>query len=53
MDSQTLAGAISTATHGTGVGFRNLSARVAGMRIVTARATVVECDGERTCVPRA
>jgi len=42
IDLQTLAGAISTATHGTGARFRNLSAQVAGMRLVTGRGEVVE-----------
>ncbi|MEA2409449.1 MAG: L-gulono,4-lactone dehydrogenase [Thermoleophilaceae bacterium] len=36
VDAQTLAGALATGTHGTGVGFRNLSSRVEGMRLVTA-----------------
>jgi FAD-linked oxidoreductase len=36
IDRQTLAGAISTATHGTGAGLRNLSAQVVAMEIVTA-----------------
>jgi FAD-linked oxidoreductase len=36
IDRQTLAGALSTATHGTGARFANLSAQVAGMRLVTA-----------------
>jgi FAD/FMN-containing dehydrogenase len=34
IDSQTLAGAISTATHGTGAGFGNLSSQVTGLRLV-------------------
>ncbi|HEU0024408.1 MAG TPA: FAD-binding protein, partial [Thermoleophilaceae bacterium] len=34
IDAQTLAGAIATATHGTGGRFRNLSSQVVGMRIV-------------------
>ena len=34
IDSQSLAGAISTATHGTGIGFGNLSTQVAGLRLV-------------------
>ena len=34
VDPQTLAGAISTATHGTGGGFGNLSSRVVGVRLV-------------------
>jgi FAD-linked oxidoreductase len=36
IDRQTLAGAISTATHGTGTGLRNLSAQVEAMEILTA-----------------
>jgi FAD-linked oxidoreductase len=34
VDPQTLAGAISTATHGTGGGFGNLSSRVVGVRLL-------------------
>jgi L-gulono-1,4-lactone dehydrogenase len=36
VDRLTLAGAISTATHGTGGRFRNLSSQVVGVRLVTA-----------------
>jgi L-gulono-1,4-lactone dehydrogenase len=36
VDAQTIAGAISTATHGTGGRFANLSSQVTGMRLVTA-----------------
>jgi L-gulono-1,4-lactone dehydrogenase len=42
VDPQTVAGAISTATHGTGGRFGNLSSRVMGMRVVTASGAVVE-----------
>jgi L-gulono-1,4-lactone dehydrogenase len=42
VDPQTVAGAISTATHGTGRRFGNLSSRVVGMRVVTASGSVVE-----------
>jgi L-gulono-1,4-lactone dehydrogenase len=42
IDRQTVAGAISTATHGTGARFRNISAQVAGMRLVTADGSVSE-----------
>jgi FAD-linked oxidoreductase len=42
IDRQTLAGAISTATHGTGERFANISAQVAGIRLVTATGEVVE-----------
>jgi FAD/FMN-containing dehydrogenase len=45
IDEQSLAGAISTATHGTGVTLRNVSAQVRALRLVTARGTVVDVDG--------
>jgi L-gulono-1,4-lactone dehydrogenase len=45
VDAQTLAGALATGTHGTGVGFRNLSSQVEGMRLVTA-AGPVETAGD-------
>jgi L-gulono-1,4-lactone dehydrogenase len=44
IDRQTLAGALSTATHGTGARFGNLSSRVEAMRLVTP-AGVVEATG--------
>jgi L-gulonolactone oxidase len=37
---QTIAGAVSTATHGTGLRYPNLSGQVAGMRLVTADGSV-------------
>lgn len=40
VDPQTIAGAISTATHGTGAGFGNLSSQVAGLRLVGADGQV-------------
>jgi L-gulono-1,4-lactone dehydrogenase len=47
VDRQTLAGAISTATHGTGGRFQNLSARVARVRLVTAAGEVLDIrDGD-------
>ncbi len=42
VDPQTLAGAISTATHGTGGRFGNLSSRVVGLRLVDGTGTVRE-----------
>src|SRR5919108_2579332 len=42
IDRQTLAGAISTATHGTGIGFRNLSAQVEALELVLGDGTVRE-----------
>jgi L-gulono-1,4-lactone dehydrogenase len=45
VDAQTVAGAISTATHGTGGRFANISARVTALRLVTASGEVVELRG--------
>ena len=47
VDPQTIAGAIATATHGTGARYRNISAQVAGLRLVTAAGEVLECSAER------
>jgi L-gulonolactone oxidase len=44
---QSVAGAISTATHGTGATFGGIAAQVVGMRIVTGDGSVVECDAAR------
>src|SRR6185503_9498805 len=46
IDRQQLAGAISTATHGTGAGFPNLSAQVVGLRLVTADGEVRDVSEE-------
>ncbi|MBS1676316.1 MAG: FAD-binding protein [Actinobacteria bacterium] len=42
IDAQTVAGAISTGTHGTGAGLGNISARVEGMELVLADGSVRE-----------
>ena len=47
IDRQTLAGAISTATHGTGARFRNLSAQVEALELVLADGSVIGVS-ERT-----
>lgn len=44
IDTQSLAGAMATATHGTGERFPNLSANVVGCRLVTATGEVVGID---------
>jgi FAD-linked oxidoreductase len=44
IDRQTIAGAISTGTHGTGAKLRNLSAQVEAVEIVTADGAVRELD---------
>ena len=46
VDAQTLAGAISTATHGTGGRFANISSRIVGMRIVNGTGEAVDVTGE-------
>lgn len=43
---QSLAGAIATGTHGTGLGFPSLSGQVLGLRLVTARGEALEIDGD-------
>lgn len=43
-DVQALGGAISTATHGSGVRLGSLSSQVAGLTLVTAAGDVVECS---------
>ena len=42
IDAQTVAGAISTGTHGTGAGFGNISLRVEGVELVLADGSVRE-----------
>ena len=44
VDVQTLAGAVATATHGTGAALRNLSAQVVALELVTAAGQVIELD---------
>lgn len=51
---QTVAGAISTATHGTGERHGNLATQVRGLRLVTGDGSIVECSAdERPDVFRA
>lgn len=42
--SQTIAGAISTGTHGTGLRFTNLSGAVRSLRMVLADGSILYCD---------
>jgi len=44
---QSIAGAVSTGTHGPGARFRTIADAVVGMRLVTGDATVLECSPER------
>jgi L-gulono-1,4-lactone dehydrogenase len=45
VDAQTVAGAVATATHGTGGALPNLSADVAAVQLVTADGAVRDIDG--------
>ncbi len=44
IDRQSIAGATSTATHGTGAAHGNLATRIVGMELVTGDGSVVRCD---------
>ena len=46
IDRQSVSGAISTATHGTGSRFRNLSSLIAAMELVSPDGTVIEVNEE-------
>jgi L-gulono-1,4-lactone dehydrogenase len=46
IDVQTLAGAISTATHGTGAAYRNISAQVEAIELVDGAGEVRELTGD-------
>ena len=45
IDSQAVAGAFTTGTHGTGMTLGNLASSIAGMRIVKANGDVLDIDG--------
>jgi L-gulono-1,4-lactone dehydrogenase len=47
IDVQSIAGAISTATHGTGARLRNISAQVDALTFVLADGSTLECSAER------
>ena len=44
IDKQSLAGAISTGTHGTGPAFGSLSTQVVGLRLIDASAEPIDCS---------
>ena len=46
VDTQTVAGALATGTHGTGLRFPNLSARMVGGRLVTADGSVLDVGAD-------
>ncbi len=47
IDRQSVAGAVSTGTHGTGPTVGSFSTMVDGVRLVTAGGEVVDCDADR------
>jgi FAD-linked oxidoreductase len=47
VDVQSIAGAISTGTHGTGVRFGSLSTQVVGLTLITASGELLECSEEQ------
>lgn len=46
IDTQSIAGAISTSTHGTGLGFAGIAGQVAGLALVDGRGELVRFTGE-------
>ena len=48
IDAQTVSGAISTGTHGTGSGLGGIATQVAGLELVLADGSVVSCSADET-----
>ncbi|MCB0501918.1 MAG: FAD-binding protein [Bacteroidetes bacterium] len=46
IDRQTVGGAVSTSTHGTGSTLRSISSAVIGFKMVTAEGAIVECSAD-------
>ena len=44
IDCQSLAGAISTGTHGTGLGFHSISEAVVGIKMITGDGGILQCS---------
>jgi FAD-linked oxidoreductase len=47
IDAQTLSGAVSTGTHGTGARFGGLATQIAQLELVLANGSVVTCSADR------
>lgn len=47
IDAQSIAGAISTGTHGTGATFGGIATQVRALTLVLADGSVVDCDADR------
>ncbi len=48
IDTQALAGAIATSTHGTGISLGSISSSVTNLRIISASGEIIECNPEQT-----
>lgn len=46
IDRQTIAGATSTGTHGTGLGFGNIATQIVGLELVTGLGEIIRIDAE-------
>jgi FAD-linked oxidoreductase len=46
IDEQSIAGAVSTGTHGTGINFGSIATQIDGLTLVTAGGDIVECSAE-------
>jgi FAD-linked oxidoreductase len=46
IDAQTVSGAISTGTHGTGAGLGGIATQVAGLELILADGTAVSCSAD-------
>lgn len=46
IDTQALAGAIATSTHGTGITLGSISSNVTQLRLATATGEILECDAQ-------
>jgi len=44
---QTITGAISTATHGTGLNFGGIATQVTGLRLIAGNGSIVDCSAEK------
>lgn len=47
IDEQSIAGSISTGTHGTGAGFGSIHTTVTALQIVTGTGDILDCDAQR------
>ncbi len=46
IDRQSISGAVSTGTHGTGAGFGGIATQIVGLRLVTATGDLLDIDDE-------